>query len=122
GKAQEEKDQRHAYAHRYLNVRHAVKAPAEAANQVHNGVEKRDLLPNWRQHRYGVKTAAQKGKRRNDHGGDDLQFFEAIGPYADGKPKKTEGNRGKDEKTHHPEWVYDVERHKEPGRHQNDRS
>src|SRR5690606_17658363 len=59
--AQHEEAEDHRQADANADVRHTVKTPAEAADQVHHRVEQGDLLPQRRQHLDGVETAAEEG-------------------------------------------------------------
>src|SRR3546814_5986091 len=55
--AQHEEAEDRRDADRHVHVRHAVEAPAEAADQVHHRVEQGDLLPHRRQHRSEEHTS-----------------------------------------------------------------
>src|SRR5215211_6661067 len=67
-----QEDERHGQAHAYPNVGEPVEAPAEAADQVDDGVEERSLLPERRQHANRVEAAAEEDQGREDQQRDDL--------------------------------------------------
>src|SRR3546814_6829256 len=50
----------HRQADTDADVRDAVEAPAETADQIHHRIEQGDLLPQRRQHLDGIETAADK--------------------------------------------------------------
>ncbi len=55
-----QEEDRHGQAHADTHVGDIVEAPAEAADQVDDGVEKGDRLPERRQHIDGVETTAEE--------------------------------------------------------------
>src|SRR5688572_29597759 len=68
-----EEDERHAQAYRDIDVGRAVKAPAEAADQIKHRVEQRDGAPDRRQHVDRIKAAAEEGERGDDQERDELE-------------------------------------------------
>ncbi len=118
--AQHHKYQGHAQAERGADVGHAVKAPAETADQVHHRVEQRDLLPQRRQDAERIKTAAEEGQRGYDQNRYDLQFFPVVRPDTNHKAEQAEGHRGQQQKTQHPQRMADVVVHEHACRQQND--
>ena len=87
-----EKKGNHEEAQGQPDVGRFIKAPAEAADQIHDGVKQRNLLPEGGEHVDGVKTTAQKRKRGDDENRNDLQLFKPVGPDADDKAKEAEGD------------------------------
>src|SRR5688572_25141008 len=77
--AQGEEAERHRCAHHHVDVGHAVKTPAKAAHEVHDGVEQRDRLPRRGQHLDRVEGAAEERQGRDHHQGDHLQLLESVG-------------------------------------------
>src|SRR3990170_5020402 len=78
-----EEDERHAEADGDVDVGLAVKAPAEAADQIKYRVEQRDGAPDRRQHVDGIEAAAEECERRDDQQRNKLQPLEIVGPDAD---------------------------------------
>src|SRR5690606_16831755 len=115
-------DQRHAGAQTHADVRHVIEAPAEAVDQVHHGVEERDLLPQLRKHADRVEAAAQESKRRDDHDGNDLQLLPPGGPHADDEAEQTECEGCQHEERDHPQRMLDAEGHEHTGGCKDDES
>src|SRR6202035_2638865 len=63
--ADDEECHRHAEAQGDADVGDLVKAPAEAGDQVDDGIEQRDGAPARGQHVDGVEAAAEEGQRRH---------------------------------------------------------
>src|ERR1700761_1832347 len=70
-----------------VDVGNTVEAPAEAADEIHDGIEQRHLLPKRRQHVDGIEAAAQEGERGDHHQRNNLQLLKPDGPDADQKSK-----------------------------------
>ena len=49
-----------------ITIRILVETPAEAADEIHHGVEQADRLPHGRQHADRVERAAEEGQRHDD--------------------------------------------------------
>src|SRR6266853_395907 len=103
--AQGEKAQCRSGARDDIHVRHAVEAPAKAADQVDHRVEQGNLLPYRRQHADRVERAAEEGEGRDDHERHNLQLLEAVGPEADDETEQAEGYRRQYQEGYHPYGV-----------------
>src|SRR5438477_11376008 len=94
--------QGHREADRDAHVGDAVEAPAEAADEVDDGVEQGNRLPEWRQHVDRIEAAAEECQRGDDEQRHELQLFESIGPDADDEADEAEGHRRKRQEQDHP--------------------
>src|SRR5438105_12794737 len=119
-KAKYEEQTGHGKTDADMHIGDLVEAPAKAADQVDDRVEERHRLPGGRQHADRVERATQKGERRDDEQGDELELLEAIGPDADDEAKEAEGRRGENEEGEHPHRVGDAQRHEEGGGDEDD--
>src|SRR5262249_10107094 len=119
-KARAEEDEDHREPDPYVDDTDAVEAPANPADEVHDRVEQRDLLPERRQHVDRVETAAQKRQRGHHHQRHDLQLFPPIGPDADDEAEEAESHGGQQQRGHHPERVSDAEGDEQPRGEQDD--
>src|ERR1700723_4590748 len=88
--ANHEKAHRHSQADADADIGGAVKTPAKAADQVHDGIEEAEYAPRRRQHVDGIKSASQKRKRRDDQHRDELQMLESLCPDADDESEQAE--------------------------------
>ena len=111
--AEQEKNQGRAEARAHPHVGDAVEAPAEAAYQINDRIEERDLLPEGRQHVDGVEAPTQKRERRHHHHGDDGELLPAVRPDADEETKQAERDGCQHQKGDHPERVDDGKAHEE---------
>lgn len=114
--ANDHEKERHAHAQRQTDVGRAEEAPSEPADQIDDGVEQGDLLPERRKHGDGIEASTQKRKRRDHHQRDHLKFLEAVSPNANDKSEKTEGNGSEQKEEHHPKGMKDCVGHEEPRR------
>ena len=114
------KSERHAEAHFHRDVRLAVEAPAEPADQVDDRVEQRHRAPGGRQHVDRVERAAEEGQRRHDQHRDELHLLPVLRPDADDESEQAEGDGRQQHERDHPERVQDRDRHEERGRREDD--
>src|SRR5882762_1252769 len=84
----------HAHADADAHIGGPVKAPAEAADQVHDGIEQAEGAPGRRQHVDRIEGAAEEGERGDDQHGNELQLFETLGPDADDESEQAERECG----------------------------
>src|SRR5208283_4003099 len=82
--------------------------------QIDDRIKQGDVAPQRRQHVDRIESSPQKGQRRDDHQGDDLQLFEAVGPNAEDETQQAEGDRNQEKKRACPNWVQDFERNEDP--------
>src|SRR6185312_10779531 len=122
GQADQQEDQGHAQADGHADVGYAIEAPAEAADQVHHGVEQGDLLPERGEHVDRVETAAEEGQRRHDQQGHELQLLEIVRPDADDEAEQAERHRGQHQEREHPQRMLDPERYEQPRRGEDDQA
>ena len=87
---------------------YTVETPAEAADQVDDGIEKGDRLPERRQHVDGVKTTAEEDQGRDDEQWHELQLLETVGPDAENEAEEAEGHGREHEEREHPQRVRDL--------------
>src|SRR5690606_30447063 len=74
-----DKEQRHrAHAHLDCDITLSEEGPAEPADQIDYGIEKRDCLPRFRQHFERVECAAEECQRIDDEHRDHLELLEAL--------------------------------------------
>src|SRR6266481_2167547 len=100
-----EEYRRHAQADAHADVGDAVKAPAEAADQINHRIDESDRLPNRRQHLDGVEAAAKEAQRGDDEERHHLELFEPVRPNTDDETEQAERCRGQQEKPQHPEGM-----------------
>src|SRR5258706_1167970 len=81
--ASSQESQGHGHADADAHIGGAVKAPAEAADQVHDGIEQAEGAPGRRQHVDRIKGAAEEGERGDDQHGNELQLLETPRPDSD---------------------------------------
>ena len=72
GEAKYEESQRHRPTDFDTDIGGFVEAPAEAADEINDGIEQSDGAPGWWQHVDGIEGAAKKSWRCNDQHGDEL--------------------------------------------------
>src|ERR1700722_20983535 len=65
----------HAGADAHISI--AIEAPAEAADQVHDGIEQTESAPGRRQHVDGVEGPSEECERSDDQHGNELQLLES---------------------------------------------
>src|ERR1700739_1954989 len=90
--ADRNEQRREAEAAPDADVALTVKTPAEAADEIDDGIDQADGAPERRQHVVGIKRAAEEGQRRHDQGGNDRELLEILRPDADDEAKQAEGD------------------------------
>src|SRR5882672_10753019 len=93
GQVQDEEPQRHRETDPDGDIRCAIEAPAEAADQIDHRVEQAEGTPAAGQHIYGIESAAEESERGDHQHRDELQLLEAFGPDADDEAEQAEGHR-----------------------------